>query len=94
MIVSLGYLFWGMSNSKATGIAAVAGGFAEGYVLMGMAATVTCEVGGMVLLFRAFSRGHRTRSALSVLSIFVSGLTLLFFSLSIWLFWFVRHHVF
>jgi hypothetical protein len=90
-MISLGYIFRGIAGSKATGVAAVAGGFAEGYVLMGMAATLICEVGAMVLLFRAFSRGHGLRSAFSVLSICVSGLMLLLFSLSIWLFWFARH---
>lgn len=72
----------------------VAGGFAEGYVLMGMAATLICEVGAMVLLFRAFSRGHGVRSTFSVLSICMSSLTLLLFCLALWLFWFQSHHTF
>jgi len=64
------------------------------YILLGLAATLICEVSAMVLLFRAFSRGHGVRSAFSVLSICVSGLMLLFFSLSLWLFWFQGHHRF
>jgi hypothetical protein len=94
MMISLAYLFRGTSNSKATGLAAVAAGFAEMYVLVGLAATLICEVGAMVLLFRAFSRGHGVRSALSVLSLCMSGLMLLLFSLSLWLFWFQSHHRF
>ena len=93
-MIGLGYVFWAIASSKATGIAVVAAGFAEGYVVIGMAATLICEVGAMVLLFRAFSRGHGVRSAFSVLSICVSGLMLLLFPLSIWLFWFVRHQTF
>jgi hypothetical protein len=93
-MIGLGYVFRDMAGSKATGIAVVAGGFVEGYVLTGLAATLICEVSAMVLLFRAFSRGHGLRSAFSVLSLCVSGLTLLFFSLSLWLFWFENHRRF
>jgi hypothetical protein len=94
MMIGLSYLFRGMWNSKATGVAAVAGGFAEGYVLVGLAATLICEVGAMALLFRAFSRGHGVRSVFSVLSICVSGLMILLFTLSVWVFWFQSHHAF
>ncbi len=94
MMISLGYAFVGIGNSRATGLAAVAGGFAEMYVLLGLAATLICEVSAMVLLFRAFSRGHGVRSAFSVLSISVSGLMILFFCLSLWVFWFQTHHKF
>jgi len=94
MIIALGSIFRGIAGSKATGIAAVAGAFAEAYVMTGMAATLICEVGAMVLLVRSFPRGHGVRSTFSVLSICVSGLMLLLFCLSIWLFWFVRHQAF
>lgn len=86
--------FRGISNTKATGLAAVAGGIAETYVLVGLATTLICEVSAMVLLFRAFSRGHEVRSAFSVLSICMSGLMILVFGLSLWLFWFESHHTF
>ena len=91
MIIGLGYAFVGIGNSKATGLAAVAGGFVEMYVLFGLAATLICQVSAIVLLFRAFSRAHGVRSAFSVLSICVSGLMILFFGLSLWLFWFESH---
>jgi hypothetical protein len=94
LMIGLGYAFVGIGNSKATGLAAVAGGFTEMYVLLGLAATLICEVSAIVLLFRAFSRGHGVRSALSVLSICMSGLMILFFCLSLWLFWFQSHHRF
>ena len=86
--------FRGVSNAKATGLAAVAGGIAEMYALLGLAATLICEVSAMVLLFHAFSRGHGVRSAFSVLSVCKSGLMILVFCLSLWLFWFERHHTF
>jgi hypothetical protein len=94
MMIGLGYAFVGIGNSKATGLAAVGAGFAEMYVLLGLAATLICEVSAMVLLFRAFSREHGARSVLSVLSICVSGLMILFFGLSLWMFWFMSHHRF
>lgn len=59
---------------------------------MGMAVTLICEVTAMSLLFRAFSRGHGVRSVFSVLSICMSGLMILLFGLSLWLFWFQRRH--
>ncbi len=94
MMVGLGYAFRGISGSKATGLAAVAGGFAETYVATGVAATAICEVSALILLFRAFSRGHGARSAFSVLSICISGLMILLFGLSLWLFWLESHHTF
>ena len=48
----------------------------------------------MALLFRAFARGHGVRSVFSVLSIGVSGLMILLFTLSLWVFWFQNHHAF
>jgi hypothetical protein len=54
-MIGLGYVFVGIAGSKATGVAAVAGGFAEMYVLIGLASTLACEVSAMVLLFSAFS---------------------------------------
>jgi hypothetical protein len=94
IVIGLGNAFVGVGNSKATGLAAVAGGFAEMYVLLGLAATLICEVSAMVLLFRAFSSGHGVRSVLSVVSICVSGLMILFFGFSLWIFWFMSHHRF
>lgn len=93
-MIGLASAFRGISNTKATGLTAVAGGFTETYVLVGLAATLICEVSAMALLFRAFSRGHGVRSAFSVLSICMSGLMILVFCLSLWLFWFESHHTF
>jgi hypothetical protein len=89
VIVGLGNAFLG---TKATGLAAVAGGLVEMKLMI--AATLICEVGAMVLLFRAFSRGHGLRSVFSVFSIFASGLLIVLFGLSIWLVRFESHRTF
>ena len=91
MWIGLGYAFVGINNSKATGLAAVAGGVTEAYVTVGLAATLICEVWAMTLIVRSFSRGHGLRGALSILSLCASGLTLTFFFLSVWLLWFQSH---
>ena len=91
-MIGLSSAFRGASNTKATGLAAMAGGFVEMYVMLGLAATMICEVSAMVLLFRAFSPGHGVRSAFSALSICVSGSMILLFCLSLWLLWFESHH--
>jgi hypothetical protein len=93
-MIVFGYELRGIAGTKAIGLAVVAGGFVETYVMVGLAATVICEVSAMALLFRAFSRGHGVRSAFSVLSICMSGLMILVFCLSLWLFWFESHHIF
>lgn len=93
-IIGLASVFRGVSNSKATGLAAVAGGLVESYVWFGLASTVICEVSAMVLLFRAFSGGHGVRSALSALSICMSALIMVLLGLSLWLFWSASHHSF
>jgi hypothetical protein len=93
-LIGLRSVFTGISNTKATGLAALAGGFAEMYVMVGLVATVICEVSATVLLFRAFSAGHGVRSAFSALSICMSALMLLLFCLSLWLLWFASHHRF
>jgi len=93
-MVGLSYAFRGVSKTRATGLAAVAGGLAEGYLLTGMAATLICEVSAMVLLLGAFSGGHGMRGILAVLSLCMSGLMILFFSLFVWVFWFQLRHTF
>src|SRR5579859_165929 len=92
IFIGLCNAFVGINNSKATGLDAVVGGLAETYITVGLAATLICEVWAMTLLFRSFSRGHGLRSAFSVLSLCMSGLTLVLFCLFLWLLWFQSHH--
>src|ERR1700733_12933994 len=76
--------FRGLSENKATGMGAVAGGIAEGFVTFGLACALLFSVFGVVFLVRAFSRERWVRSILSVLAICFSALTMLFVVFSIW----------
>ena len=78
--------FTELSNRKATGLGAVAGGLSESLVTFGLAVTLTSEVVAVVLLLRAFSRGHPLRTFFSALSICCSGLVLFGFGLFLWLY--------
>jgi hypothetical protein len=71
-----------ISTQKATGLGAVTGGLT--FSTFGLAAGVAFEVTAIVLLLRAFSRGHPTRTFLSVISISCSGLTLAILGLYLW----------
>ncbi len=74
----------GVSEQKATGLGAVAGGLGEVYLVFGIGLTLICEVAAIVLLVRAFSKGHLGRALISVLSILVSALILCLFGLFVW----------
>ncbi|MGA8502199.1 MAG: hypothetical protein WB683_11665 [Candidatus Sulfotelmatobacter sp.] len=74
-----------LSEQRATGLGVVAGGLTEKFVLLGISATLISEVAATVLLFRAFSAGHWVRGLFSVLSICLSGLTLLLIFFFVWL---------
>jgi hypothetical protein len=79
-----------ISTQKATGLGAVAGGFGEAFATFGLAATVALEVAGIVLLVRAFSKGHPMRTFFSVISVCCSGLTLAILGLCLWFFFRLR----
>lgn len=53
----------GISQEKATGLAAVAGGLAETLVLFGLTAFLVCMIGGIVLLGKSMARGQVGRPA-------------------------------
>jgi hypothetical protein len=86
--------FKSLSEQKATGLGVVAGGLTEKFVLLGISASLVSEVAAMVLLFRAFSPGHRARSLFSALSISLSGMTLLLIGLFFWFSWLPTHRNF
>jgi len=83
--------FKSLSEQKATGLGVVAGGLTGKFVPLGVIAILVSEVAATVLLFRAFSTGHWVRSLFSVLSIFLSGLTLLLVFFFVWLTWLRVH---
>ena len=90
-IIGLGYAFRGIAREKATGLAAVAGGLTETFLLFGLLATVVFEVAAIILLLRAFEPGHWLRSLFLVFSLCPSGLMLLLFGVFLWLSWFQVH---
>jgi hypothetical protein len=68
--------FRGIGQSKATGLAAVAGGWAEGLLIFGLTALVISQVTAVVLLTRSFSTEKVGRNFLSVASICCSAFML------------------
>lgn len=84
-MIGIGYLFIGISNSKATGLAVVAGVMAELLVLWGLLAICISQTVAIVWLFRSFSSAHILRGLMAAASILASGLTL--FLVCAFLFW-------
>ena len=90
-IIGMSNTFRGISEDKATGLGAVAGGLAEAYLIFGLVATLAFQVGGIVLLSRSFSPGHGARTVFSAFSIGWSILTLLLLGLFLWLYFALPH---
>ncbi|PYX35765.1 MAG: hypothetical protein DMG81_17385 [Acidobacteria bacterium] len=84
------YGFRGISQEKATGLAAVAGGFAEALTTFGLLSFVVCEVWAIVLLLRVVKREQWSRSMFAVVSIVCSVGFLLLTVLMFWWLWHVR----
>jgi hypothetical protein len=84
-VIGIGYLFVGLSDSKATGLAVVVGGMVELLVWWGIATMIISQVAAIVWLFRSFSGAHIPRSLIAAVSIFASGLML--FLVFTFLFW-------
>jgi ACR3 family arsenite efflux pump ArsB len=78
--------FKGISEQKATGMAALVGGLAEGLVPYGLVLTIIAQVTAIILLMRGFSRGDTGRSVLSAVSICWSALTLFLIASTVWLY--------
>ena len=91
-LIGLGYAFRGISNSKATGLAAVAGGLAESFVIWGIVAMVISQVAAIVVLSRSFSRERLVDAVFSVVSIGLSVLMLALTCLLLWFVWFQARH--
>ena len=79
--------FRGVSQEKATGLAAVAGGFVESMVTFGLIAFVACQVGAIVLLAWEIRRAGWGRTAFCLVSIGCSLVVLTAVLLSVWLLW-------
>jgi hypothetical protein len=82
--------FRGVSQEKATGLAAVAGGFAEALATFGLMMFVLCQVAAIVLLARAVKREQWGRSMVAVISIVCSTGILALTALATWWLWHVQ----
>jgi hypothetical protein len=90
LVPSLFSAFRGVSQEKATGLAAVAGGFAEALATFGLLAFVVCQIAAIVLLARAVKRERWGRSMVAVISIVWSTGILALTALATWWLWHVR----
>lgn len=85
--------FRGISEQKATGLGAVAGGGMEYFLMFGMGAAFAVSVIAIVLLFRTLSVEHLLRSVVAILSICWSGLLLILLCLFVWtLYYYLPRH--
>jgi hypothetical protein len=85
LVIGIFHAFRGISEQKATGLGAVAGGVAEAYAIFGLFLAFVLPVGAIVLLVKSFSLGHRMRALFSLLYICWSALALAFAGLFVWL---------
>ena len=83
--IGLANVFRGISTERATGLAVVAGGFTEMFLLIGLVAMMVFAIGAIVLLARAFVPGHWFRSAVGLMSMGFSALMILFIGLFCWM---------
>jgi hypothetical protein len=90
ILIGLGFAFRGIWNTRATGLAAVAGGIAELLVLWGLVSMIACQVAAIVCLVRSISREHLIRSVVSAASACASAVILLLIGVFLWLVWFRR----
>lgn len=82
--------FRGVATNKATGLGAVAGGFAESFVIFGFAALLMVEVMAIVFSARSFSKVSGLRRVLSVASICCSLLLIATMGIFVWLVVYLR----
>jgi len=73
-----------VSNEKATGLGAIAGGASEVAATFGLVVIVASEVVGIVMLVRTFARNHPIRTVVAIVSVVCSGLLLLVLGLLLW----------
>ena len=83
-LIGLRYAFRGISEQKATGLGALAGGLAEMFVVWGIGTMIISQVAAIIWLCRAFSGEHWMRNVISALSICLSGLMLVVVVFFLW----------
>lgn len=82
-------MFRGITNQKATGLGAVAGGLSEAFATFGLIAFVAAQVFAIFLLVRSLGTGGPVQNIFAILSIALSVVTLLAIPLLLWLILFV-----
>lgn len=82
-------IFRGITNQKATGLGAVAGGLSEAFVTFGIVAFVTAQVTAIVLLVRSVGMGGTVQNFFAIFSIGLSVVTLVATGLLLWLILFI-----
>lgn len=85
-MLGLFHAFSGVSQQRATGLGAVAGGIAEMYTTFALIFAFMLPVAAIVLLGKSFSQGHGMRTLFSVLSICWSAVFLFLYGLATWMF--------
>jgi uncharacterized membrane protein YhaH (DUF805 family) len=85
VLVGLANALRGMSQQKATGIGAVAGGIAEMGVLYVLTLAPILTISAMVLLLRSLSKAHPLRNILAVISVCWGALMISVLALFFWL---------
>jgi uncharacterized membrane protein len=81
---AIGFLL-SINSQRATGLAVVAGGFAEILATVGFIVVVGCEVAAIVMLLRTSSRNHPMRTVVAVISVCCGGLLLGVVGMFLWL---------
>ena len=85
LLVGLANTFRGVSEQKATGIGAVAGGIAEMSVLYVITLAPILTISAMVLLLRSLSKAHPLRNMFAVISVCWGALMISVLALFFWL---------
>jgi hypothetical protein len=88
LLIGVFNFFRGISEQKATGLGAIAGGLTEGYLTFGFILGFVLPVVAIVLLIRSFSSGHGMRTLFSIL--YIGWNALIVFGLSVCLFFFIH----
>ena len=91
MVPGLWSMFIGINSSKATGLAAVAGGMAEALVWWGLATLVAAQLVALIWLVRCFSKQDTFHNLISFVSICASGMMLILVCGFLWLAHFIAH---
>jgi hypothetical protein len=85
LIIGISKSLRGVFEEKATGLAVVAGGLAEAYVMFAVVLAFVLPITAILLLARSFVRGHAARSFFSLLCICWNAFMLALAGLFLWL---------